>query len=270
MHGEADAAGDLFDKRRGEVISGGLAEDAGNAATPLLDKIEFSKDAGDDRIAELGDALFDVFDGKPRKKQAGAFDLDAVVEKGDPCGRAAAGIVGVNQRVDENFAEDFNWNAPDVFAPDFREVGSAHGVFFQKNQDFLDGFGQGDIDVDVVENVTLILTNEATALNPCVIEMLAAIKAVEKDAALAWNQTALIQNEEAEALKHPFINRTPPLEIACDGFEIEAVDGESGHGQRIKAYAGDTALEFSDELGIGLAIAGAKADVGALLHANGL
>jgi len=143
-------------------------------------------------------------------------------------------------------------------------------VFFQKNQDFLDGFGQGHIDVDVVENVTLILTNESTALNPCVIEMLTAIKAVEKDAALAWNQTALIQNEEAEALKHPFINRTPPLEIACDGFEIEAVDGESGHGQRIKAYAGDTALEFSDELGIGLAIGGSKADVGALLHANGL
>jgi LDH2 family malate/lactate/ureidoglycolate dehydrogenase len=55
-------------------------------------------------------------------------------------------------------------------------------------------------------------------------------------------------------LKHSCINRAPALEIALDGFKIEIIDGEAGHGQCIKADAGDTALEFGDELGIGLAI----------------
>jgi hypothetical protein len=193
--GEADAPGEFFDERSGELVSGGLAKDAGDAAAPLLDEIEFSKDAGDDGIPELRDAALDVLDGEAREEQTGAFDFDTVVEEGDSCGRASPRVVGVDEGVDDDLSENFDWDAPDVLATDFREVGSAHGVFFQKEQNFLDRFGQGDIEVDMVEDVALILAYEATALNPCVVEMLAAIQAVEKDAALAWNKAALIRNE---------------------------------------------------------------------------
>lgn len=52
-NGEAQAACEFFDDGFGEVLGGGLAEDAGNAAAPLLDEFELAEDAGDDRVADL-------------------------------------------------------------------------------------------------------------------------------------------------------------------------------------------------------------------------
>ena len=103
----------------GRVFGFGDAEDAWNAAAPLLDQLEFAKHAGDDRISDLGDALLDVLDSEAGKKQPRAFDLDAVVEKGHANGRAPVGVVGMDEGVDDDFAEDFNRNAPDIFAADF-------------------------------------------------------------------------------------------------------------------------------------------------------
>ena len=117
--GEADASGEFFDAGFGQVFSFGDAEDAWNAAAPLFDQFQFSKHAGDDRISDLGDALLDVFDGQTGKEQTWAFNLDPVVEKGHANGGTTVGVVGMNERVDDDFAEDFNRDAPDVLAADF-------------------------------------------------------------------------------------------------------------------------------------------------------
>ena len=261
--GEADAAGDFLDEGFREFFCHRLAEDSRDAAAPLFDKFQLAKHPGDDGITELGDAAFDVIDGQAGEEQAGAFDLDAVIVEGHANGGATARIVGVDEGVDDDFAEDVDGDAPEVFAADFGKVGPAHGVLFEKEHDFIHGLGKRIEDVDVVEDVGLVVADEASALDPRVVEVLAAVEAVEQDATLARDEATLVFDENPQALKHGFIDGAPAFKVLGDGFEIENVDGEIGHGQGIKTDPRDTALEFSNQLGVGLAIGGAETDIGA-------
>lgn len=173
----------------------------------------------------------------------------------------------MDEGVDDDFAEDVDGDAPDVLAADSGEVGAAHGVFFEEEHDFLHSFGKRLLNVDVIEDVGFVITDEAPALDPCIVEVLAAVETVKDDAALAGDETALFRNKDAEALQHAFVHFPAALEVALDGLEVEGFDGESRHGEGVEADTGDAVLEFCDELGVGLAVGGAEADVGALFDA---
>ena len=83
-----------------------LSNNTGDATAPLFNQIQFTEDTGDDMVADFGNALTHIIDGHARQEDAGVFDFDTVIEKGDADGRSTLGIVGVNKGVDDRFAQD--------------------------------------------------------------------------------------------------------------------------------------------------------------------
>ena len=56
--------------------------------------------------ADAGDALLHILDGEAGEEDAGFFDFDPVIEEGDADGGAPLGVVGVDEGVDDDFAQD--------------------------------------------------------------------------------------------------------------------------------------------------------------------
>ena len=233
----------------------------------MLDQVQLAEHAGDDWVADLGNALLDVLNGQTGQEQTWAFNLDTVVEEGHADGSSAMGVVGVDERVDDDFAQDVDGNAPKVFAANIGKIRPTHRVLFQEQDDFIDRFRQRIMDVDVVENVGLVIPDEAPALNPCVVEILATVAAVEQYAAMTWDQPSLILDQNSQALQRPLVHRFAAIEILTDGFEVERVQREARHGQGIETHSGHTALQLSDEVRVGLPVGGAKSNIDTVLHA---
>jgi hypothetical protein len=76
--------------------------------------LELAANAADHAVPEFGDALLDVFDREAEGKQAGVFDLQAIVEQGDAYGSAGLRVVGVHNSVHDRFADGYKRNGPQV------------------------------------------------------------------------------------------------------------------------------------------------------------
>lgn len=72
-----------------------LSNNTGDAAAPLFNQIQFTEDTGDDMVADFGNALTHIIDGHARQEDAGVFDFNMVIEKGD-----ADGWLGLGSRND--------------------------------------------------------------------------------------------------------------------------------------------------------------------------
>ena len=101
--GETHPKGKLFDLDRSESRGLRLLEHTRNTAAPLLDQIEFAKDANDEWVSNEGYAALHVLNRHARKQNPRIFDFDAVVEKGDTNGGAALGVVAMDERIDDQF-----------------------------------------------------------------------------------------------------------------------------------------------------------------------
>ncbi|MFP4032612.1 MAG: hypothetical protein ACLFTV_13700 [Desulfococcaceae bacterium] len=102
----------------------------------------------------------------------------------------------MNQSIDDHLSENPQRNAPNVLPSDFRQIGSAIGVLFQEQHYFVDGLGQGFVDLDMVEDVQFFGAEKPAALNPCIGEMHRPFLAEEKHRAFGWNESALVRDEE--------------------------------------------------------------------------
>lgn len=142
-------------------------------------------------------------------------------------------------------------------------------MLFQEEKDFINGLWEGLLDVDMVKDVGLVFADKATALDLGIVKVLAAVLAVEENAALAGHEPPLVFDEDPQALQHLVIDFASPVEIAPDGLAVERLGREVGHGQGVEADSGHAALQFGDELGVGLAVGGAQTDVGAVFQALG-
>ena len=134
----------------------GLRKDAAHTCAPLFDQVEFLENAGDDRIANAGGALFHLFDGQAGQENAHAFHLDAVIQENDPNGGAALGVIAVHQGVDDHLAQDSQGDAPDIPAAHFGEIRSAVGVLFQEQHNLVNSLRQRYVNIDVIENVDFL------------------------------------------------------------------------------------------------------------------
>ena len=119
-------------------------------------------------------------------------------------------------------------------------------MLFQKEHDFVHGFWQRRMDVDVVEDIGLVVSHEAPALNPSVVEVLAAVEAVEQYATLARHQFALFLDHNPQALECSLINGVATFEIFGDGFEVEGIQREFWHREGIEAHTCDPALQLGN------------------------
>lgn len=98
------------------------------------------------------------------------------------------------------------------------------------------------MDVDVIEDVSLVVANETTALNPSVFKMVLALAPVEQHAPLAGDQPALILDEYPQALERLFFDGFAPLEVFADGLEIQVIQREVRHREGVEAHPVDSAL----------------------------
>jgi hypothetical protein len=80
----------------------------------MFDKPQFLKHSANDTIAEFGDAFADVFDCEPEREQAGVFDLQAIIKQRDADGRAALGVIGMDDSIHNGFTDGNHWIRPKV------------------------------------------------------------------------------------------------------------------------------------------------------------
>ena len=117
---------DLLDEGFGQSGLGDLLEDPLDAGAPLLHDPGLAENAGQCGVAQPGDAAHGV-DGHAGKEEAGAVDLDAIVVEADADGRAALGVTGVDEDVDDDLADGFDRDEVDVAAADPAEDGDFVG-----------------------------------------------------------------------------------------------------------------------------------------------
>ena len=118
---------DLLDEGFGQSGLGDLLEDSLDTGAPLLHDPGLAEDAGQCGIAQPGDAAHGV-GGHAGQEESGAVDLDAVVVEADADGRAALGVTGVDEGVDDDLADGLDRDGVDVAAADPAEDSGLVGM----------------------------------------------------------------------------------------------------------------------------------------------
>jgi len=95
---------DLLENRSGQARLAARNGHALNAAAPLLDEAEFMKNTPNHAVPEFGHTLLNVLDRQPERQNSRILDFNAVIENGHSDWRAALGIVGVDNGVDDRLA----------------------------------------------------------------------------------------------------------------------------------------------------------------------
>ena len=190
--GKAEAQSQFFDFgfRQSEFL--GFRKDAAYSGAPLFDQVQFLENPGDDRIADTGSALLHVFNGQTWQQNSHAFDFDAVIEKNDPDGSSALGKISVHTGIDDDLAQNSQWDAPDIAAAHLGEIRSAESMFFQKKDDFIDCLWEWGFNVDMIKNVEFSGAEETSALYPGIREMSCTLFSEKEDGAFGGHEPVLM------------------------------------------------------------------------------
>ena len=108
---------DLLDEGLGQARLSDMFEDPLDSGAPLLHDSGLAEDAGERRIALDGHAVGDLLNGHAGHEPAGALDDDGSVVEDHLDGGAAVGVAGVDEGVDDQFADRGLRDGGDVPAP---------------------------------------------------------------------------------------------------------------------------------------------------------
>src|ERR1022692_5088780 len=190
--GDSKMRPDFFKLRRVQstlMASGGHSL---NSAAPLLDQSQFLKYPADDTIAEFGDTFLDVFNREAKGKQAGVFDLQAIVEQGHADGGAVLRVVGVHNCVHDGFADRNNRKRPQVGSLYRSDDRFASHVLSQERNGLLRGRRKIRPDFGGIQYPAAVAAREPSGLDPRIREMSEPRGAEEKDSPGGWHNSALV------------------------------------------------------------------------------
>src|SRR5665647_1221871 len=117
-------------------------------------------------VTYLGYSLPHVLNSHARKQDSRVLYLNVVIKKCNPDMSTPLCVVCVDNSIDYCFPQDGQRNAPDVPAPEFGKIRSAHGVLFEKLHCPFNCYRQVLVDLSLIENISLVLTDEPPALYP--------------------------------------------------------------------------------------------------------
>ena len=156
------------------------------------------KHPADGAVAEPGDALGQIVECQPERKQAGILYFDPIVEYGEPDRRPTLGIVRMHDRVDDRFADGHDWHAPLVLAPDLADLDAAQCMFLHEGHRVFHRLYRWCLDIQVVGDGCLVGAGEAAGLDPGVGKVRKAIGPEQQDPADRRHQPSLVRSEEPE------------------------------------------------------------------------
>ena len=118
------------------------------------------------RLRSSGDALGQIIERESEREQAGILYLDPIVEDGESDRRAALGVVGVRNRVDDCFADGHDRHTPMLRAPDLVDRDAMQCVFLHEAHRIFDRLRRWSLDVQMVDDGCLVDAGEAAGLDP--------------------------------------------------------------------------------------------------------
>jgi len=74
----------------------------------------------------------------------------------------------MDNSIHHHLTQNSQWDAPDVLAPQFGKVRTTHGVLFEKFHNPFNSHRQVFMDIDMIEDICLVLTDEPSALYSCI------------------------------------------------------------------------------------------------------
>jgi len=229
-----DADGDpqpfvqFLDVRRLVAPIGQVPDDGAQPHPPQLDEPGLAEDAGERRIALDGHAVGDLLNGHAGHEPAGALDDDGPVVEDHLDGGAAVGVAGVDEGVDDQFADRGLRDGGDVPAPPVPlrvarpEFGPQEPMALQEGHDLVDGEGERTAHIRLVDEVEPVAAAESAALHPRVGEEALRTGAGDEQARVGRAQTPVLASDQFQG--EQFLLSDGPAEKPFQHQRVDVVD----------------------------------------------
>ena len=159
------------------------------------------EDATDYAVAELGDAVLEVWNCKAKREKARVLDLEAVVEDRDTNRSAALRIVRVRDGVDHGLSYGDRREVPAILTADAPDLCTVQGVLLDERDRGVDrGDGQAT-ELCLVEDLALVESVEAPGLNPRIGKVVLTVSPEQQDPTNRRDDAALMRGDEPQRLQ---------------------------------------------------------------------
>ncbi len=197
---DSQAIHHLFNHGLRQTLFFGFRKNALNTTPPLFYQVEFTEDAGNNRVADHRHAIFHIFHGKARQESTGTFHFNTVIIESDADRAATLGIITVHQRVDNGFSKNGQRDTPNILATHTGKFCTFVGVLFQEQLNTFYRLWQWVVNFSLIEYFDLTGTTKAAALYPGIIKMEAPFFTKQKHPPHSRHQPTLIVYQQFQRL----------------------------------------------------------------------